>query len=422
MRKVARQSAPGIMNADCAPGRFTCALCGLPKDTLYYTINLLLKQQVIFSKSEKPMSIFFARPFSRIHGRRAFTLVELLVVIAIIGVLVALLLPAIQAAREAARRVQCQNTLHNLAIAVLNYENQRKALPQALDAPLDPSNANRIGSVKDGGTRLSWIVRILPFIEQAQLYDQFDMKLNIANQTNQETASDATRGPQSSQINFLMCPSDQAQNRFFVSTPFMGAGNKVYGKGNYAAYVAPEHIECLPLARGALIHEPQRLGRIEDGTSNTLMLGEIRTRDDDKDLRGAWALAWPGASMLALDMHAAGALTRICAQANPPAYVPNTQYKDFVLTPNSERNSVGADLADDLFLCDSGTTAVNSKLEKMPCVNTANNQMIAAARSNHPGGVNNSHIDGSVRWIGDDIEQVLYGSLACVHDGLTLRE
>jgi prepilin-type N-terminal cleavage/methylation domain-containing protein len=349
-----------------------------------------------------------------------FTLVELLVVIAIIGILIALLLPAIQAAREAARRVQCQNSLHNLALAVLNYENQRKALPQALDAV--SVDGKKIDSVKGGGTRLSWIVRILPFIEQAQLFDQFDMKANVTTQSNQETAADPTRGPQSPQIDMLLCPSDQSQNRFFVSTPFAGAGNKVYGKGNYAAYVAPEHVECVPLARGALIHEPQPLGRIEDGTSNTLMIGEIRTRDDDKDLRGAWALAWPGASMLALDMHTAGALLRICAQTSPPEYVPSAQYKDYVLTPNSERNSVGADLADDLFVCDSATTAVNSRLDRMPCVNTPNNQMIAAARSSHPGGVNNANIDGSVRWIGDDIEPVLYGSLACAHDGLTLRE
>lgn len=100
---------------------------------------------------------------------RGFTLVELLVVIAIIGILVALLLPAIQAAREAARRVQCQNTLHNLALAVLNYENQKKALPQALDAVSANGKSVPLAQVQNGGTvpgrgggqfvtRLSWIV------------------------------------------------------------------------------------------------------------------------------------------------------------------------------------------------------------------------------------------------------------------------
>jgi type II secretory pathway pseudopilin PulG len=351
-----------------------------------------------------------------------------LVVIAIIGVLVALLLPAIQAAREAARRVQCQNTLHNLALAVLNYENQKKALPQALDAVSANGKSIPLAQVQNGGTvpgsnglivtRLSWIVRILPFIEQAQLFDQFDMKANVSTQTNQETATDASRGPQSAQIDFLMCPSDQARGRYFQHALF--AGPRAYGKGNYAAYAAPEHVECVPLARGAMIHEPQPLARIEDGTSRSLMLSEVRTREDERDVRGAWALAWPGASILALDMHGASVLTRICQITSPPEYQPNIAYKDYVLTPNAERSSTGADLADDLFICDTNTTAVNSRLERMPCKNIG--ETIATARSQHPGGVNNSHIDGSVLWIGDDIDPVLYGSLACVHDGMTLTE
>jgi prepilin-type N-terminal cleavage/methylation domain-containing protein/prepilin-type processing-associated H-X9-DG protein len=344
----------------------------------------------------------------------AFTLVELLVVIAIIGILVALLLPAIQAAREAARRVQCQNQLHNLAIAVLNYENQQKALPEALDIPgeksLNPIWLQRVKDEIPGVTKLSWIVRILPFIEQTQLYDQFDMKANIATQSNQETASDNTRGPQSAQIDMLLCPSDQARQRFF-SYPTL-TGLRHYGKGNYAAVVAPEHVECTPLARGAMIHVPQPLGRITDGTSNTLMISEVRTMDDLTDPRGAWALAWPGASMLALDMHGAPALLRICNQANPPEYQPNPAYKDYVLTPNTQSS-------DDIFVCES-VTAANARIENMPCKNAG--ETIATARSQHPGGVNASHVDGSVRYVNDDIDPVLWGSLACVHDGLTLTE
>jgi prepilin-type N-terminal cleavage/methylation domain-containing protein/prepilin-type processing-associated H-X9-DG protein len=125
------------------------------------------------------------------RGSRAFTLVELLVVIAIIGILVALLLPAIQAAREAARRSQCSNNLHNLALAVLNFEQATKHLPvdedyytvspQVFDlaalnggprsqAP-DPYRTNfRAPTILSGG---GWIVQVLPQLEQQSIFDRF---------------------------------------------------------------------------------------------------------------------------------------------------------------------------------------------------------------------------------------------------------
>jgi prepilin-type N-terminal cleavage/methylation domain-containing protein len=104
------------------------------------------------------MSLFNWRLANRTRARRAFTLVELLVVIAIIGILVALLLPAIQAAREAARRSSCQNNVKNIALAVLNYENQRKGLPPVTDARVVNEH---IASFQQG-SQVSWVVRILP--------------------------------------------------------------------------------------------------------------------------------------------------------------------------------------------------------------------------------------------------------------------
>src|SRR3954454_5903389 len=105
-------------------------------------------------------------PSLRLAGlRRAFTLVELLVVIAIIGVLVALLLPAVQAAREAARRMQCQNNLKQIGLASHNHHDVVGELPRAY-SPV---------------TGLSWHVYILPYIEQQALYNNFD--LTTANNT-----------------------------------------------------------------------------------------------------------------------------------------------------------------------------------------------------------------------------------------------
>ena len=338
----------------------------------------------------------------------AFTLVELLVVIAIIGILIALLLPAIQAAREAARRIHCQNNLHNLALAVLNFENQKKGLPQSIDVPSNAADGDKIVIAGPPlGSRLSWIVRILPFIEQSQLYDQFDLSKPAFEQ-------DATLVPEMSVVDLLLCPSDQARGRTFTSTTLVFG--KIFAKGNYAAYVGPEHAECMVRAKGAMINEIQPLAHVTDGTSNTLMLSEVRTREDVRDSRGSWALAWQGSSMLAVDMHSTNVQLRICSQVSPPAYVPNPIWSEFVLTPNSQDLRV-----DDLYQCNS-FMATDARLEGMPCKSESNSTTVAAARSVHLGGVHSAHIDGSVRWITDDIEPVIYGSLVCINDGLTLQE
>ena len=104
--------------------------------------------------------------------RRAFTLVELLVVIAIIGILVALLLPAVQAAREAARRMQCGNNLKQLGLALHNYESTYKKLPPALMGAVRTNPAQGAGAQQDDG--FGWMVALLPFVEQQPLYDRIN--------------------------------------------------------------------------------------------------------------------------------------------------------------------------------------------------------------------------------------------------------
>jgi prepilin-type N-terminal cleavage/methylation domain-containing protein/prepilin-type processing-associated H-X9-DG protein len=206
--------------------------------------------------------------------QKAFTLVELLVVIAIIGVLVALLLPAVQAAREAARRNQCGNNLKQLALAVQNYHDTHRVFPPAvagyIAAPNQYTQGGCPGWYHTNG--FSWRTLILPFMEQQTVQDLMDFRYNHGScyggrgfpWMGMDPASGAPVGRRPGQIviDTFLCPSDP--------TVFVGSDAPT----NYAGcYGDDPRVE---MNRGAFaIRHKVTMASIIDGTSNTVLIGEV---------------------------------------------------------------------------------------------------------------------------------------------------
>lgn len=359
----------------------------------------------------------------RIANNCGFTLVELLVVIAIIAVMVGLLMPAVQSARESARRVHCANNLKQLGLAVLNYEQAHNSLPPCglVNPKFDKKYQVDIFN-PFSGKQISWIVLALPFLEQAVLYDQFDLNLAVSQQP---------KNPQSSWLPSLICPSDDTNGRKFnLLRPGIGLNFASLAKGNYAAYVSPFHVDLTFLYPGALSAQPTPFATIEDGNSTTLALTEVRTLDHEKDERGAWALSWNGATLLAFDMHpedwwnthdGVGAGDTFIIENRGP-YVANPDSREEAQLPNNQ--GINSDTTKQ---CDEQVAQLSAE-SKMPCsmhrsAYDANGigvegYMSAAPRSLHSGGVNAFFLDGRVAFLLNEIDELAMAYMISINDGL----
>ena len=161
------------------------------------------------------------------HG---FTLVELLVVIAIIGILVALLLPAVQAAREAARRMQCSNNLKQLALGLHNYHDTNKIFPPGLQFHPGAINLTTGQGIRtSAGYGPNWVILTLPYAEQQALHDRFDLTVEISHANN--------RDPRGIDLDVMVCPTDLRRKHFEGGLTSSGSAipeGDNWARGNYA--------------------------------------------------------------------------------------------------------------------------------------------------------------------------------------------
>lgn len=324
-------------------------------------------------------------------SRKGFTLVELLVVIAIIGILVALLLPAVQSAREAARRSQCQNHLKQLALGVLNFESAMGEFPHG----------------RENGAALSPHARILDYMEQASLRDVIDPNAGpISNAQNQEAAA--------TQLKVLGCPSETGEGR--RSTLF-GWTNYHVNSGGWVAAVNRWDGVFGVAHGGDHNYRPNdqiKISQITDGTSNTTMFAEVVNGygEEEGGKVVTDCFSWSGGGRMAGDYVARQQtllggdwtadntnIVQLGGNWRDRGYIwnegsPWKQFYNHILPPNSPCWRVG----DDWY------------------------GLVSPASSNHPSIVNAALCDGSVQSYGDDIDPLVWLALGTRDGGEVLTE
>jgi len=352
---------------------------------------------------------------------RGFTLVELLVVIAIIGILVALLLPAVQAAREAARRMSCSNNMKQLALAGHNYHDTYKSFPWQNALTVNGNRNVVTTQFRIAAQGVNWsttiMIGLLPYIEQQPLYDRWDPTIPWL-ASNVATANTPVVG---SNIN-MKCPSDP--NSRFPNPGGSGAGGAMpagpwdktnygfnYGGGwgneNGGANGFPGKPGWAQgTNRGMFTSRTDpccdrysaRIGDVLDGTSHTMFAAEMITGNEGSgECRGCWGL-----NMGAI----VSAYTRFAPNSGPNG----------IATPNAPAMDAAGNRTD---YCDCptycGSSAGHRKLWCLDCGGDGRGGV--ASRSYHPGGVQVAKADGSVDFASDTIDKVIWRAMFTIQGG-----
>lgn len=326
--------------------------------------------------------------------RNGFTLVELLVVIAIIGVLVSLLLPAVQAAREAARRAQCISQIKQLGLALHNYEGANKAFPAGGRTNLQQTcrSQAQMGAQKPGGpgtncTGPAWTVLVLPYIEEQAIFDQFNLNEPFAHVYTVCNRPSVNLDPQLSAIDLFHCPSDPIARSGTLHNCYFG----VMGGGDWEDPdpQQPElGFECrtfsgvpryLTFTNGIMSYDSKtKFRQITDGTSKTLLVGENRlhfqlgSHNNFADRHAGWSSGF--------DTHPQFGVAHNAAAASNP--MNNTPV-----------------FGSDIVWVSPGSRATEFS-------------------SHHPGGAHFTMADGSSAFLSEDIDLAVYWSVGRMADDL----